>query len=312
MLGAGLAVSALAGISRAAGLGDPALTWAAFFVLGLCIRAMVAEGTAVSADDEASAVRVLPLAGEETPAATRATIAGEAAAAGPSLSLIHSEDRELAAHAAARAFWTGVPQVVRYRQLQADGNYRWIETRSEPDYSISVDIDDVITDRQPPAWAAEPDGDHDRDVMQAAKIIESLFGNGWAFDAEGRWIYLHPFAQNSLGVTLDDLNASLKEGHTAWKRLLHPEDYEPIAAAWRHCLRTGDHFNVEFRFRRASGAYVWARTRRGRAVTARGVSPDGSVSPSISTSTRRPSRRSAIGSASFRNWSTWCPAISGG
>ncbi|MGX9121048.1 PAS domain-containing protein, partial [Mesorhizobium sp. BHbsci] len=178
-----------------------------------------------------------------------------------SLSLIHPNDRTATAHAAARAFWTGVPQVTRHRQLQADGNYRWTETRSEPGYSVSVDIDDLVTDREPlTTTGLDPLGENEADPIRSAKVIESIFGNGWAFDATGRWIYLHPFAQNSLGVTPEDLNASLKEGHTAWKRLLHPDDYDQIAAAWRHCLETGDHFNVEFRFRRATGIYVWART----------------------------------------------------
>jgi PAS domain S-box-containing protein len=263
VLGAGLVASALAGIYRAVGPGESALTWAAFFALGLCLGAIVTAGAAASEDKDVNGASSRHPATEGTlPAtATRAAVGSEATTNGPFLSLIHSDDRELAAHAAARAFWTGVPQVVRYRQLQTDGSYRWIETRSEPGYSISVDIDDVVTDREPPPpWATGPAGDCDLDVMRSAKVVESLFGNGWAFDADGRWIYLHPFAQNSLGVTLDDLNASLKEGHTAWKRLLHPDDYEQVAAAWRHCLQTGDHFNVEFRFRRANGAYVWART----------------------------------------------------
>ncbi|KUM27280.1 hypothetical protein AU467_02530 [Mesorhizobium loti] len=181
--------------------------------------------------------------------------------ASQSLSLVHPDDRSAAAHAAARAFWTGVPQVTRHRQLQADGSYRWNETRSEPGYSVSVDIDDLVTDREPLSAAdLGPLVENDAEPIRSAKIVESIFGNGWAFDAAGKWIYLHPFALNSLGVTLEDLNAPLDEGYTAWKRLLHPDDYEQIAASWRHCLRTGDHFNVEFRFRRANGVYVWART----------------------------------------------------
>lgn len=175
------------------------------------------------------------------------------------LGLIHPDDRTAAAHAAARAFWTGVPQVTRHRQRQPDGGYRWTETRSEPGYSVSIDIDDLVTERDPPAPTRSSIAGKS-EALGAARIVESLFGNGWAFDAAGRWVYLHPFAQNSLGVTLEYLNAALDEGHTAWKRLLHPDDYDQIAEAWRHCLATGDHFNVEFRFRRASGAYVWART----------------------------------------------------
>jgi PAS domain S-box-containing protein len=178
-----------------------------------------------------------------------------------SLSRIHPADRAAAAHAAARAFWTGVPQITRHRQLQDDGSYRWTETRSEPGYSVSVDIGDLVMDREPPDEVASnaPDG-NEEEPLRSARVVESLFGNGWAFDTAGRWIYLHPFAQNSLGVTLDDLNAPLKDGYTGWKQVLHPDDYEPIAATWLHCLETGDHFNVEFRFRRANGAYIWART----------------------------------------------------
>ncbi|RWB73981.1 MAG: PAS domain S-box protein [Mesorhizobium sp.] len=202
-----------------------------------------------------------------------------------SLSLVHPHDRTAAAHAAARAFWTGVPQVTRHRQLQADGSYRWNETRSEPGYSVSVDIDDLVTDREPLASAGlDPSVENEAEPIRSAKVVESIFGNGWAFDAAGRWIYLHPFAQNSLGVTLEELNASLDEGHTAWKRLLHPDDYEQIAATWRHCLETGDHFNVEFRFRRVSGIYVWARAAarpahdsRGRIVGWYGIALDNDV-----------------------------------
>ncbi|RUX25280.1 PAS domain S-box protein [Mesorhizobium sp. M2A.F.Ca.ET.042.01.1.1] len=188
-----------------------------------------------------------------------------------SLNLVHPDDRTAAAHAAARAFWTGVPQVTRHRQLQPDGSYRWNETRSEPGYSVSVDIDDLVTDREPLASAGlDPSVENEAEPIRSAKVVESIFGNGWAFDAAGRWIYLHPFAQNSLGVTLEELNASLDEGDTAWKRLLHPDDYEQIAATWRHCLKTGDHFNVEFRFRRASGTYVWARAAARPAHDSRG------------------------------------------
>jgi PAS domain S-box-containing protein len=175
----------------------------------------------------------------------------------------HPLDRTSTAHAAARAFWTGVPQVTRHRQRQDDGSYRWTETRAEPHYRVSIDIDDVITTDGPQNEAVTSfmtPIDGDADPLRSAGVIESLFGNGWAFDAAGRWIYLHPFAQSSLGVTLDELNAPILDGHTAWKCLLHPNDYNDVAASWRHSLRTGEQFNVEFRFRRANGRYVWART----------------------------------------------------
>lgn len=238
-----------------------ASSWSATLALALCMGAIVTTSP-FSPDVAARSVPGVPDQGAPHPGMTRAVF-DETTAADvlSSLNLIHPDDRTAAAHAAARAFWTGVPQVTRHRQLQSDGTYRWTETRSEPGYVVSVDIDDLVTDREPPAKAdSNSPNDDETEAMRSARIVDSLFGNGWAFDASGRWIYLHPFAQNSLGVTLEELNHSLTEGHTAWKRLLHPDDYDRVATAWRHCLHTGDHFNVEFRFRRATGAYVWART----------------------------------------------------
>jgi PAS domain S-box-containing protein len=251
----GLATSLAVVTSRAEAAHDSASLWLAFFVLVPCVGAIVTSSAphhaASTADDNQS----------EAPAAAVLAFGEQAAATPSSLALVHPDDRTAVTHAAARAFWTGVPQVTRDRRLQPDGSYRWTETRSEPGYSVSVDIDDVVTDSAPPAERSpRPYGAAYTDLMRSATVLDSLFGNGWAFDAEGRWIYLHPFARTSLGVTLDELNASLDDGHTAWKRLLHPDDYDRVAAEWRHSLRSGDDFNTEFRFRRANGLYAWART----------------------------------------------------
>lgn len=174
------------------------------------------------------------------------------------LGLLHPDDRPAATLASARAFWTGVPQVMRYRQLQPDGSYRWVRTRSAPGYEAGIDIPELETTREE---ATTPPGEgSDEDPVKAAKIVENLFGNGWAFDAEGRWIYLPLFAQTTLGLTPDNLNAACDDGHISWKRLLHPDEYEHVAGNWRASLTTGAPFHAEFRIRRANGVYAWART----------------------------------------------------
>jgi PAS domain S-box-containing protein len=72
----------------------------------------------------------------------------------PSLSVIHPDDVAAARQAANHSFATGVPYVRQYRQVRADGSYRWTETRAEPLrdeagnilqwYGVSVDIDDLV------------------------------------------------------------------------------------------------------------------------------------------------------------------------
>ncbi|HZH32905.1 MAG TPA: PAS domain S-box protein [Pyrinomonadaceae bacterium] len=43
-----------------------------------------------------------------------------------------------------------------------------------------------------------------------------------------------------------------------WQPVLHPEDVERSAERWRHCVETGEVYEIEYRFRRASdGQYRW-------------------------------------------------------
>jgi PAS domain S-box-containing protein len=46
-----------------------------------------------------------------------------------------------------------------------------------------------------------------------------------------------------------------------WKDLFHPEDQERTWALWRHCLRTGDPYEIQYRLRHHSGHYRWTLGR---------------------------------------------------
>ncbi|MGN6145736.1 MAG: PAS domain-containing protein, partial [Mesorhizobium sp.] len=80
----------------------------------------------------------------------------------------------------------------------------------------------------------------DAEILRAAKIVESVVGNAWATDAHGRFMYVTPDALTFLNLTLGDLNTPPEEGSLGWKRVIHPDDYEAAAAAWRHSLRSGE------------------------------------------------------------------------
>ena len=42
-----------------------------------------------------------------------------------------------------------------------------------------------------------------------------------------------------------------------WLALLHPDDRARTMARWHHCLRTGEPYAIEYRFRGADGGYRW-------------------------------------------------------
>ena len=171
--------------------------------------------------------------------------------------LFHEADRQVAEFASSRAFWTDVPQVMSMRVRQPDGGFRWTKVRSEPRGASAVEVEELdtsaarITGEGELAEVSEP--------VIAARIVEHLFGNGWAFDVNGTWTYLPVFAQTTLGTTPDLLNASITDSVSAWEKLLHPNERDHVTEHWLRSLQTGEPFNAEFRILRKTG-YAWART----------------------------------------------------
>jgi PAS domain S-box-containing protein len=180
------------------------------------------------------------------------------------LSLVHPGDRSAAEQAISRAFRSGVPQVITCHQRQPDGSYREAEFRAEPGYSVSVPVAPMVQAPDEP-WAVADSLGETADAVRAAKVIEQLHGAAFAFDAAGRFTYATPVAQTSIAMTLEDLNrplsggAFLDGGDFGWKLGVHPDDYPSAAEQLRHCMRTGEPYNYEYRVLRATGDYVWHR-----------------------------------------------------
>jgi PAS domain S-box-containing protein len=97
------------------------------------------------------------------------------------------------------------------------------------------------------------------DAARTLQILESMPGFAWSADAAGRFTYVSPSTQVFLGSASDELNVSKDEDEFGWRRVVHPDDYDRVAARWRHCLKTGDHYDTEHRLRRADGVYRWFR-----------------------------------------------------
>ncbi|WCJ65129.1 PAS domain-containing protein [Agrobacterium tumefaciens] len=98
------------------------------------------------------------------------------------------------------------------------------------------------------------------EAVEAARLVERITGNAWATDAMGNFIYMTPTALASLEANLESLDLLSKDHASDWKRMVHPEDYDAVAMAWRQCLRTGEHYSVEHRMPLATGSYGRVRS----------------------------------------------------
>ena len=96
-------------------------------------------------------------------------------------------------------------------------------------------------------------------AARALQIIESMPTFAWSADPSGRFTYVSPNALAYLGAPQEDLNPLPDGDEFGWRQVVHPDDYERVAARWRHCLQTGDDYDGEQRLRRADGVYRWFR-----------------------------------------------------
>src|SRR5690606_25942902 len=119
--------------------------------------------------------------------------------------------------------------------------------------------DFLVRRESPMTTASNSIGETDPESMRALQIIESMPGFAWSADSAGQFTYVSPKALVFLGNTSADLNTADEDDEFGWRTVVHPDDYDRVAARWRHCLRTGEHYDTEHRLRRTDGVYRWFR-----------------------------------------------------
>jgi PAS domain S-box-containing protein len=112
---------------------------------------------------------------------------------------------------------------------------------------------------------------HDERQSEAARILESVKSADWIYkaigesidygvwvcDAAGRNLYASESFLRLVGITQEECSGF------GWGDVLHPDDAERTIAAWQECVRTGEKWDIEHRFRGVDGKY--------HAVLARGT-----------------------------------------
>ncbi len=179
-----------------------------------------------------------------------------------SLGVVHPEDRGRARESFLRSVAAGIPYSERYRQLRADGSYRWTETRAEPLrdetgtifqwYGVSADIHDLITTQEALHESEE----------RSNQLVETLPAMVYCALPDGKPIYRSQQLRRYLGFNLeekDEEGKSRLEG--TLDAIIHPDDLEMVKKRYDHSLSTGEPYVCRHRLRRFDGVYRWVETR---------------------------------------------------
>ncbi len=177
---------------------------------------------------------------------------------------IHPEDRE----AAERKFRDAVTGKIgeyttQYRIIRpSDGETRWISVKStiERDKNgkalrligAHADVTEQVAAEQALRQSEE----------EFRTLAEAVPHHVWTASPDGLLNWFNPRVHEYAGSSPGELDGE------KWGKIVHPDDVPAALAAWTRSIGTGEAYEVEFRLRRADGAFRWFLAR---AVPARNV-----------------------------------------
>ena len=159
--------------------------------------------------------------------------------------LVHPEDQERVRSAWERALATGQGYTLEYRLRRRDGAYRWVMLDSAP----QRDAEGKVLQ-----WVRASTDVHDlKQALQDFQILADTIPQFvWTTDPSGHHNYF-----NRRWTEYTGFEPQASEGTEVWNRLLHPDDQARARERWAHSLRTGEFYEIEYRFKRRDGAYRW-------------------------------------------------------
>jgi len=170
--------------------------------------------------------------------------------------LLHPEDKEYVFSKAEAAIKAKNPVVFyEYRIKKQDGNYTWREDtinlvyNNEGAHVKSVIVARDITERKYAENALKESEAKHQYIVENSKELVCIH------EPDGRYKYVSPACQNLLGYEPEEL-----VGKDAYS-FFHPTDIERIRkTAHEPMLDNGETANVQYRFRKKDGDYVWFDT----------------------------------------------------
>ncbi len=168
------------------------------------------------------------------------------------LDLLHPDDRERTL-GAVMAYLDGQTKdfEVEYRVRHNDGSYRWMlargtairDERGRPVRFVGTRVDITELKRVEAALRASEERFH--------TLVEALPAMVWTAEPDGRIDYINARHIEYIGLTLEQLPGRGR-GST-----VHRDDWDRCVEQWTRSVATGELYKIEYRCRRADGAYRW-------------------------------------------------------
>jgi PAS domain S-box-containing protein len=187
---------------------------------------------------------------------------------------VHPDDLPAAAEALAGVARTpGGSAVLSYRYRDKNGSWRWVETAAT-NLLADPDVRGVVLNSRDVTEALAVAEALRRSEEQHRALAESIPNLVWVYRPDGTPEYFNRRWTEYTGVRAEELAAGTRP------EIVHPDDRPRMQEVWERALQEGHLYEIEYRLRRADGAYRW---HIGRAVPVH--DPEGRVARWFGTCT---------------------------
>ncbi len=175
-----------------------------------------------------------------------------------SLEIVHPEDRDRVRQAEQHAIKTGDKYDIEFRIIWPDdGSIRWLESKGQVIYSetgkpirmIGINLD--ISDRK---FAEEQLRQSEEQLSLAMKSARMGYWNWNLQTGFVNW-------SHHLQRVYEFLPHNFQGSYEQFLAIVHPEDRDFVRQVDRHCIETGENFNVEFRLVLPDGKIRWIESK---------------------------------------------------
>ena len=171
---------------------------------------------------------------------------------------VHPDDMEYAKTAFKEFIQGRKPYDIDYRFQRKDRQWIWIHDRSVETYEKDGKLfaDGLIADITERKQAEE-------ELRRSEEKYRSLISNipdvAWTSDKHYNIVFVSPTVERITGYTQAE---EYKMGDwMAWYERVHPDDVEEAKAAFQELMGGKKHYDIEYRFQRKDGQWIWIHDR---------------------------------------------------
>lgn len=180
---------------------------------------------------------------------------------------LHPEDREATERQFREAVaGDGRDYNAQYRIIRpSDGQVRWISAKAVIERDANGNAVRLVGAHADVTEQAMADRALRQSEEEFRTLAEAVPHHVWTAAPDGSLNWFNRRVYEYTGAAFGALDGD------AWSKFVHPDELPAAVAAWTHAIESGNSYEVEFRLRRADGAYRWFLAR---AVPVRGEHDD--------------------------------------